>query len=650
MPFLAIAFPVFDPIAIPLGPIAIRWYALAYIGGIVLGWIYARSLVKNERLWGGPAPISLPQLDDFILWVTVGIIVGGRTGYVLFYNPAFFVQHPAEIFQLWNGGMSFHGGFLGCVAAVMWFASRNGISILSLGDITTAVGPIGLFLGRLANFINSELWGRAADPSLPWAMVFPNDRLQLLRHPSQLYQAALEGILLFTVLAVMIRMGALKRPGLILGSFIAIYALARITGELFREPDPQLGFLWGGLTMGMLLSVPMIIAGLILIVLAWRKPPMPEIETRSGNASDRIFAAAERDQEADQVVRPDAGLALHGAVPAASAARLLRLARSARARGRFHHRAGSQPDVRRVARACGRPRCGRRSAQPPLLRLVELGPGRGTMMADALRALRVLPPLYQSLTIHMVEINPVLREKQRATLSGVRNISWHDSIDDIVDGPAVIFANEYFDVLPIHQMVKRETGWHERVVDLDANGKLMFGAAAEPTPRFEVLLPPLVRAAPPGAVFEWRPDTEIMKIATRVRDQDGAALIIDYGHLRSDAGDTFQAIARHSFTDPLKNPGQADVTAHVDFQALVRAAEDLGARVHGPVTQGDFLKRLGIESRAATLMAKTTHEVSADISGALKRLTEPGRGGMGSMFKVLGVSQPDRGLARGPQR
>lgn len=278
---------------------------------------------------------------------------------------------------------------------------------------------------------------------------------------------------------------------------------------------------------------------------------------------------------------------------------------------------------------------------PPILRLVELGPGRGTMMADALRALRVLPPLYQSLTIHMVEVNPVLREKQRATLSGVRNITWHDSIDDIVDGPAVIFANEYFDVLPIHQMVKRESGWHERVVDLDANGKLTFDAAAEPTPRFEVLLPPLVRAAPPGAVFEWRPDTEIMKIAKRVRDQDGAALIIDYGHMRSDAGDTFQAIARHSFTDPLKNPGQADVTAHVDFQALARAAEDLGARVHGPVTQGDFLKRLGIESRAATLMAKASAEVSEDISGALKRLTEPGRGGMGSMFKVLGVSQPD---------
>ncbi|SHN68076.1 phosphatidylglycerol:prolipoprotein diacylglycerol transferase [Bradyrhizobium erythrophlei] len=270
MPLLTIAFPVFDPVAFAIGPFVVRWYALAYIGGIVLGWIYARALIKNVKFWAGPSPVTLPQLDDFILWVTIGIIVGGRTGYVLFYNPMFFMQHPAEIFELWKGGMSFHGGFLGCVAAVMLFARRNNISILSLGDIVTAVGPIGLFLGRIANFINSELWGRAADPTLPWAMIFPNGG-PIPRHPSQLYEAALEGIVLFTILAVMIRMGALKRPGLILGSFITIYGIARIIGEFFREPDPQLGFLWGGLTMGMLLSVPMIIAGAIIIAAARRR-------------------------------------------------------------------------------------------------------------------------------------------------------------------------------------------------------------------------------------------------------------------------------------------------------------------------------------------------------------------------------------------
>jgi phosphatidylglycerol:prolipoprotein diacylglycerol transferase len=277
MLFLLIAFPVFDPTAIAIGPIAIRWYALAYICGIVLGWIYGRSLLKNESLWGGPAPISLLQLDDFILWVTVGIILGGRTGYVLFYNFPFFVQHPAEIFELWKGGMSFHGGFMGCVVAVICFARVNNLSILSLGDITTAVAPIGLLLGRIANFINGELWGRPADPSLPWAMIFPTGG-PLPRHPSQLYEAGMEGILLFTVLAVMIRLGALKRPGLILGSFIALYGIARIIGEHFREPDPQLGFLWGGLTMGMLLSMPMVIAGAIIIVWAWRHKAPIQLE------------------------------------------------------------------------------------------------------------------------------------------------------------------------------------------------------------------------------------------------------------------------------------------------------------------------------------------------------------------------------------
>src|SRR5664279_3527684 len=159
---------------------------------------------------------------------------------------------------------------MGCVVAVMAFAWKRKTSVLSLGDLTTAVGPIGLFLGRIANFINSELWGRPADDSVPWRMVFPNGG-PLPRHPSQLYEAGLEGIVLFTILAVMIRCGALKRPGLILGSFIPFYGLARITGEVFREPDPQLGFLWGGLTMGMLLSVPMVIAGAIIIVLAWRR-------------------------------------------------------------------------------------------------------------------------------------------------------------------------------------------------------------------------------------------------------------------------------------------------------------------------------------------------------------------------------------------
>jgi NADH dehydrogenase [ubiquinone] 1 alpha subcomplex assembly factor 7 len=284
---------------------------------------------------------------------------------------------------------------------------------------------------------------------------------------------------------------------------------------------------------------------------------------------------------------------------------------------------------------------------PQLFRLIEIGPGRGTMMSDALRALRVLPPLYQTLSVHMIEINPVLREKQKATLTGLRNVTWHEHIDDVPEGPSVIFANEYFDVLPIHQMVRRETGWHERVISLDDEENFVYGLAPDPTPGFEALVPPLVAAAPIGAIFEWRSDTEIMTLARRVRDQRGAALIIDYGHVRSDVGDTFQAIARHSFADPLKTPGLADITAHVDFDSLSRAAEAVGARAHGPVTQGDFLQRLGIETRALTLMQKASHEVSEDISNGLKRLVGGGRAGMGSLFKVLGISDPDIAMLAG---
>lgn len=268
MPFLALDFPAFDPVIVSIGPFAIRWYALAYIFGILLGWLYARAIIRNETLWGGKAPMTVTDYDDFIVWVTLGIILGGRIGYVLFYNPAYFIAHPAEILQLWNGGMSFHGGFAGCVLAVLLFAWRRKIPVLSLGDVTCAVGPIGLCLGRLANFINGELWGRPSD--VPWAMVFPNGG-PLPRHPSQLYEAALEGLLLLLVLAFAIRLGALKRPGLIIGIFAAGYAVARSFCEMFREPDAQLGFLFGGLTMGMLLSVPLLLAGIGFGVYALRK-------------------------------------------------------------------------------------------------------------------------------------------------------------------------------------------------------------------------------------------------------------------------------------------------------------------------------------------------------------------------------------------
>lgn len=258
----AIPFPAIDPVAIQVGPLAIRWYALAYIAGILLGWRYALWLTR--RL----GHVARDQLEDFIVWLTLGIIFGGRLGYVLFYKPRYFLENPAEIAAIWQGGMSFHGGLLGVAVALLLFAKRRGIPILPLGDLIACAGPIGLFLGRLANFINGELYGRPSN--VPWAMVFPNGG-PFTRHPSQLYEALLEGPVLFLLLYIAARLPEVRaRPGVLAGVFLMGYATARSFAELFRAPDAFIGFLPGGVTMGQALSAPLLLFGALLILLAAR--------------------------------------------------------------------------------------------------------------------------------------------------------------------------------------------------------------------------------------------------------------------------------------------------------------------------------------------------------------------------------------------
>jgi phosphatidylglycerol:prolipoprotein diacylglycerol transferase len=271
MPIAAIPFPAIDPVLIQIGPLAIRWYALAYIAGLMIGWIYAVRLARQDRLWGGTAPFSKQTLDDFLLWAALGIILGGRLGYVLFYNFDHYLANPLEIFAIWRGGMSFHGGVLGIGVAIFAFCARNNLPALRLMDLAAAVSPVGLFFGRIANFINAELYGRATE--MPWGVIFPGAG-PMPRHPSQLYEAALEGIVLFLILNWLIRYRLiLARPGYAIGAFLALYSLARAFVELFRMPDAHIGFLWGGLTMGIVLSLPMLLIGLALIARARSLPP-----------------------------------------------------------------------------------------------------------------------------------------------------------------------------------------------------------------------------------------------------------------------------------------------------------------------------------------------------------------------------------------
>ena len=259
--FAALTFPTIDPVIFQVGPVAIRWYGLGYVVGILFAWWYSRRLAATPRLWAnGQPPMSLVDIDDFLIWAAVGVIAGGRIGYILFYDLPRYLAEPLAILSVWEGGMSFHGGLLGVIFAMILFARRRGIDTWSLFDVIAAGVPMGLGLVRGANFINSELWGRVSDA--PWAVLFPNGG-PLPRHPSQLYEAGLEGLVLFAVLAWLVwSRGKLKTPRFVGGAFIAGYGLARILVEFFREPDAHIGYLAGGwLTMGMVLSLPMVLAG-----------------------------------------------------------------------------------------------------------------------------------------------------------------------------------------------------------------------------------------------------------------------------------------------------------------------------------------------------------------------------------------------------
>lgn len=258
-----IPFPNIDPVAIEIGPLVIRWYALAYIVGILLGWRYCLRLARRDSL----RP-NAQDFDDFVVWAVLGIILGGRVGYVLFYNAAYYLQNPLDALRVWEGGMSFHGGLIGVIVAITVFSWRRGFSPLALGDLVAAAAPIGLLFGRVANFVNGELFGRVAD--VPWGVVFPRGG-ELPRHPSQLYEAFLEGLVLFAVLAILAHLPGMRaRVGFLTGVFLVGYGFARTFVELFREPDAQLGFIFGPITMGQILSAPMVLLGLYLIIRARR--------------------------------------------------------------------------------------------------------------------------------------------------------------------------------------------------------------------------------------------------------------------------------------------------------------------------------------------------------------------------------------------
>jgi NADH dehydrogenase [ubiquinone] 1 alpha subcomplex assembly factor 7 len=285
----------------------------------------------------------------------------------------------------------------------------------------------------------------------------------------------------------------------------------------------------------------------------------------------------------------------------------------------------------------------RQMGSPERLLLVELGPGRGSMMQDALRAAHVVPEFRKAIEVHFVELSPLLEARQRQFVGGLGvPFNWHKSLEEVPEGPMIVLANEFFDALPVHQAVMCADGWHERVIKVDENSKFRFSISRDPIPLFDQLLPRGMRAQI-GEIFEWRADQTALEVGRRVRHSEGAALVVDYGHERSATGETLQAIGKHAYADPLLSPGLVDLTAHVDFQALADAAESMGAIAHGPVGQGEFLRRLGIEQRAVALKLTAPPSKIVEIETALGRLIGEGGRGMGRLFKALALAHPKLG-------
>jgi NADH dehydrogenase [ubiquinone] 1 alpha subcomplex assembly factor 7 len=599
--------------------LALRWYALAYIAGLVAGWWLIRKALRTPRLWSAAPPMTEDQLERLLTWVIIGVILGGRIGYAMFYGLSGFLDDPLRVFRVWEGGMAFHGGFLGVAIAGLWFCQREGISKLSTGDLMAMVAPIGLFLGRIANFINAlggGLSGRGGGGL--------RHRRRRLHPPSEPdLRGALGGVAArhgaaLADLAAGLAALAGGRHGAVSGRLRRRAVLRRILpparcairdrGQSGRPrlahrrlgADPGAGSVAADAGGGAVVPVPG----------ETGMTPLADLLIRRIRVSGPITVA---DYMTECLLHPQ-----HGYYATRD---------PFGAKGDFT----TAPEISQMfGELLGL--CLAQSwleqGSPAQFTLAELGPGRGTMMADILRATRAVPGFHAAAEVVLVEASPTLRQVQARTLN--HPARWVDAVADLPDRPLFLVANEFFDALPIRQFQREAEGWRERMIGLQGEN-LAFGLSGTmPTPA------PQFAADPPGTIVELCPAAETIAetLGQRLRAHSGAALIIDYAGWRS-KGDTLQALRQHRPEDPLANPGEADLTAHVDFEALARTVAT--ART-GMTDQGTVLKRLGIDQRAARLAAGLTGAALESHRAAHHRLTDPGE--MGSLFKMIAFFAP----------
>ena len=598
-------FPQFDPVIVHIGPFGIRWYALAYIAGLVLGWRLLRYLVQQP-----PAVATAVQADDFLTWATLGVVLGGRLGYVLFYQPSVYLAHPGMIFAVWEGGMSFHGGALGMIVAIIWFCRRNAIPLLGFADRVVVAVPIGLCFGRIANFINGELWGRPAPDWLPWAMIFPNGG-PVPRHPSQLYESLLEGAVLFVVMFALSRQERLRaRFGWLSGAFLIGY------GDCTHHRR--------------------------ILPRARRVSGIPD--RRRDHGSVAVHTDADRGGVADPaqpvMERLDHFMARANAAYYATHDPYRDFTTSPEISQVFGEILGLWAAV--TWELMGRP--------DPVL-LVEAGPGRGTLMADALRAIArggqgvsrgAAPASDRDVAPAAGDPGGTAAWRDLARRSG-HAAGWAAA----VAGQRISRCAADPAVRPARRDVDGEVrgGWALR-------GMPRSAPSPAPLPQGEGEQAATVAAPPPLAgggrgegaaghtIYELNePALAIARsLGSRLSTHPGAALFLDYGPEHSAPGDSLQAVSDGRPADPLAPPGTADLTAHVDFAAFAAAARGAGAAIHGPVPQGLFLARLGLFQRTDRLARTQPPARASALIEAARRLAEPNR--MGRLFKALALCNP----------
>ncbi len=583
----------FDPVAIQIFSIEIRWYSLAYIFGILLGWVLSKKyFLSNFDL--------KEKFDDYITYLIIGIIVGGRLGYVFFYNFNYYSSNIFDILKIWQGGMSFHGGLIGVIIASVWFSKKNNQNPFYYLDIVSIVAPIGIFFGRIANFINSELYG--IETNLPWAVKFIKID-DLYRHPSQLYEAFFEGIVLFLILIYFRNKGLMKTPGLISGLFLIFYSIFRFIIEFIRVPDEQLGYLFLDLSMGQMISFIFLLFGIYLFIKMHKK------KKKLNLSLDKFINLSLYDKKFGYYIKKNPFGKEGDFITAPNVSRLF-------------------PEMISIWIISFWQNLG----SPKKFNLIELGAGNGEMMKIMIESFKNFPSFVNSCNFFIHEKSSSLIKIQKKKL-GNSKVIWISKINKIKKNPCIFIANEFFDAIAIKQYKKRGNLWFERFINYENKLKPFFFEKKIDIKKIEKKIDFEISQNQNFIEYSALGLKYLKDISKIIKKDTGGLLLIDYGYTDGIMKNTLRGISNHKFANILSNIGDVDITHNINFKLFKKFIEQTGSLKCDLTTQKKFLTKMGINQRAEIISKNLNFLKKTDIYYRLKKLIDEKQ--MGNLFKVM---------------